>query len=238
MCRHFDVTWNLLFHSGIWEEKLETKQGHGVAAEDQAIARVVRFPGAGATARGFVPSRTNPAHLTENIRFLNNFSCLTRECVIIVRITYPSCAKSRWLWIHLSHVQVFLYRCRSSLRTRNMRVCEFVCVVVWVSAWVQILQLVLEELRLKKNLRNWEPEKIRHCLLKLHIRSTRADLWSHLVLDNSPFVKKKKTELSRNAEIVKPACKLAYTVLPICEFVCNWSTPSVPKYLSLSLSEK
>jgi hypothetical protein len=63
-------------------------------------------------------------------------------------------AKPWRLRIPLSHVQVSSYRCRSSLRTR-VCVCEFVCVVVWVSTWVQILQLVLEELRLKKRIMNW-----------------------------------------------------------------------------------
>jgi hypothetical protein len=56
------------------------------------------------------------------------------------------------LRIPFSHMQVSLYRCRSSLRTRS--VCEFVCmVVVWVSAWIQILQLLSEELRHKKKVR-------------------------------------------------------------------------------------
>jgi hypothetical protein len=86
---------------------------------------------------------------------------------VIVWMTCSSCAQPRRLQISLNHVQASLYKCRSKTSDISQPrasllyrcsptcalgcTCEFVCVVVWVSAWVEILQLVLEELRLKKN---------------------------------------------------------------------------------------
>jgi hypothetical protein len=78
------------------------------------------------------------------------FSSLTRGCATIVRVTCPSRATPGWLRIPLSHVQPL--RIGVGLACA-LDVCT--CVVMWVSAWVQILQLVLGVLRHQKK-KKWD----------------------------------------------------------------------------------